>query len=87
MEDTAVGYNDDMDGFWDIEKLVPKKKPVRPFSAGVRAVQVTVDSDSEPSSPSERRLSFSDMKGTADTPAPTDREYFPEGNPLSGACG
>ncbi len=38
-----MNKNDEMDKFWDLSKLVPKKAPVRPFSAEIKTVEHTVE--------------------------------------------
>ena len=73
---------DEKDGFWDIEKLVPKKKTtlsgfattpsVRDYSASIEGVSVTSYPER---SKAERTISFADMKGIVET---DDVTYFPE---------
>ncbi len=52
--------NDDRDGFWDIEKLLPRKKdvPMRPFSTKEKLTELTVSADAPTDKGYDRRLTF-----------------------------
>lgn len=77
--------NDEKDDFWNLEKLVPKKKSaLRQFASSAPVKDYTIDNvkkaDSEKSitsntSVEERKLSFESMKGISET---EDKTYYPE---------
>ncbi len=54
--------NNEKDDFWDVEKLLPKKKsvPMRPFSTKEKVADVTIEADGAPDTGAEgRRLTVS----------------------------
>ena len=54
-------YNKDRDDFWDIQKLVPRKRPeARPFVTERKSVLHTVEGESQRDD-SSRRLTWSDI--------------------------
>ncbi len=62
------------DGFWDIDKLVPKKKSkLSPFAASVRATEYTVGGESKTEA-SERKIT---LKPTEESES-DGRTYYPE---------
>ena len=64
---------DERDDFWDIEKLVPKKKSaVSPFLSNRQTVNYEIAGDAEKNT-SERSLSFDSVKGVRET---EDRTYL-----------
>lgn len=79
---------DDFDDFWDLSKLVPKKKPnLSPFSTKSSVSEVTVDAgnddgkgDSIPSE--ERKLDFSAYKTASDDNKNGERSYAPASSRL-----
>ncbi len=57
----------ELDDFWDIDKLIPKKKKViSPFVTEKRTVTVTAEGE-EDKSASERKLSFEGLSGLKET--------------------
>ena len=77
----SIDFKNEKDEFWDLDKLVPKKKPsLRPFATAPVVRDYTVSDDSAPmpaykTENDERKLTFSNMKGTSDT---EDVTYYPE---------
>ncbi len=75
------GGGNSRDDFWDIEKLVPKKRAsLSPFVSENPTREYTVpaaEREGEPTADSERRLSFSDK---ADFRVTEEKSYTPEGN-------
>ncbi len=67
---------DEMDEFWSIDKLVPKKKTVKPFATEIKCADVTLSGNSSADS-NDGKLTFSSM--TVEDKLP-DREYTPENN-------
>lgn len=58
-----MSKNKQMDDFWDLSKLVPKRKPINTFSAGIKTVEHTIaDSTSDANDANERKLTFSEVK-------------------------
>ncbi len=69
-------YNKDRDDFWDIQKLVPRKRPeARPFVTERKAVLHSVDGESRSDSAS-RKLTYADMPISEQTSEP--ESYEPE---------
>ncbi len=76
-----MSYNDERDSFWDIEKLVPKKKTViSPFSTNRSvAVEVQVKGDEKPTYTKEDRQL---TKSVSPKAFAEGEEYYPDWNPL-----
>lgn len=78
---------DDFDDFWDLSKLVPKKKPnLSPFSTATPVSEVTVAAMEDTGSVSsvsseERKLDFSAYK-TASEDKKSERSYVPASSRL-----
>lgn len=69
------GADNGRDDFWDLDKLVPKKKKyISPFASAVRAEEHNIGGTAE-NTPNERKLSFESYKSTAMT---EDTSYVPE---------
>ena len=58
-----LNKNDEMDKFWDLSKLVPKKAPIRPFSAEITTALHTVDAQEQTDSRDvqSNRLTFKNL--------------------------
>lgn len=81
---SKVDHNDEKDEFWDLDKLVPKKKSkLSPFATSSVAREYTVHTTNDTTdtkiatvdNAEERKLSFACMKGIAET---EDKTYYPE---------
>lgn len=53
-----MSKSDEMDKFWDLSRLVPKKAPIRPFSAEIKTVEHTVGAPDVANDGSKNRLTF-----------------------------
>ena len=79
---------DDMDDFWDVSKLVPKKSPsMKQFSSSPKVRDHVVDDvpvrDEKRTSPEDRKIDFSLYDRGADTKGAREPySYSPEGNGL-----
>lgn len=78
---------DGIDDFWDLSKLVPKKKPQSaPFLTRTPLSDVTVaaveDSESDTIPSEERKLDFSAYRTTSEDNASGERSYVPESSKL-----
>jgi hypothetical protein len=61
-----MSFDNERDDFWDLDKLVPKKKKIiAPFAAFKRAVDYIADGEPE-SDKARNKLSFDSMKGVGD---------------------
>ncbi len=75
-----MSYKDEMDEFWDLSKLVPRKKSVGAFSAREKTHEYTAPGSDEPEDKAERRLTFKELSMAEDR-AP-DTSYTPRGEGL-----
>ncbi len=73
---------DEMDSFWDIEKLVPGKKTLKPFAQEIKCTDYSKASDgsSAESDEGSLKLSFSEMSRDPSDAKKRDREYTPNNN-------
>ena len=72
-----MANKEDMDSFWDIDKLIPHKKTssITPFSTKEKTVTVTIAGD-ESENDAERKLTLTDK---TDANAKADFVYYPNG--------
>ncbi len=72
-----MAYSDkELDDFWDIDKLVPKKKTIiSPFKTEPKTVTYTAEGEADKNR-EERKLSFESLKGVRET---ADEAYENEG--------
>lgn len=77
--------DDDMDSFWDVSRLVPKKKSaIGRFSTSEKMSDVVIGNGSEARSipDSERKISFSAFSSARTESAVEERSYVPSGSRL-----
>lgn len=62
-----MNKNDEMDKFWDLSRLVPKKKQARPFSAQITTVEHTVNAERISDENSDKnKLTFTSFKESSE---------------------
>ncbi len=87
--------SDDMDSFWSIDKLVPRKKStgstadmhdsgkktLKPFATEIKCSEISLNSQKTQNTASgDGKLSFSHLVAFSDTHKIADREYSPKDN-------
>ncbi len=76
-----AGY--DVDDFWSIDKLLPKKKSsLTQFSTSEKTVSVYVEGEDGGGNKSENKLNFDLYKSGENTAVSAERSYHPEGSYL-----